>query len=599
MINLLQKNNNTTNNEELVLNKFEKILSSTIQEEYDIADKCEKGVMLHAWNWYFNDIKNSMKEIAKSGYTSIQVSPIQPNKDGNISSTHDWWKLYQPIDFSIGNTLGNEFEFEEMCNEAKKYGIKIIVDVVSNHLAGNSSNGNNSKWNRNNSIPSYLKENDNFWHNESFGAFYNDNDRTSMTKGAIGMPGLNTGNKELQQIIINFLNKAQELGADGFRFDAAKHIELPNDHLGSDYWPTIINAIKNKNSNSFVYGEILNSCATDIKNYSQYMRVTDNEYGWNVVDAVTNCNAGLAQNYVKNDLASNFVTWVESHDTFAGDYGRKSDYLCDLDIRLAWCIVASRADSVPLFFGRPTNGMHGSLGKGTDTWKDKTVVAVNKFHNNFAGENEYIRILNNNNVFEIERGDSGVVIVNLSHNYSKISTYTNLKDGEYLDHISGNKLTVKDHQLTTELSGKSVTVAYNKKEKQFNSINFLDNLIKINLDNANKNNDTIRSGCLYVNRRINWGKKMYAYIYTENENGTKHIANWPGVEMQSTDNDFSYELPDEWKNEKTQVIFNDGYNQYPLNYNPGAYFKHNKAMIYDGVNINYVNPNLNIKDLFS
>ena len=265
------------------------------QKDYGLRDKCEEGVILHAWDWRFKDIKSNLKQIAKAGYTGVQVSPVQPNKDGNFNTNYDWWKLYQPIDFEIGNVLGTKEEFKDMCMEAHRYGIKIIVDVVTNHLANEYGNGNHAKWDRNSNIPSYLRDNDDFWQDESLGAFNNnDNDRNSMTQGAIGMPGLNTANKDLQKIIIDFLNEAEELGADGFRFDAAKHIGLPTDEIPNDYWPTITKGIKDKKQNAFIYGEILNECATDIQNYSKYMKVTDNVYGWNVIDAVLNCNAGLA-----------------------------------------------------------------------------------------------------------------------------------------------------------------------------------------------------------------------------------------------------------------------------------------------------------------
>ena len=38
------------------------------------ADSIKDGVILHAWNWSFNSIKENMKEIADAGYTSIQTS---------------------------------------------------------------------------------------------------------------------------------------------------------------------------------------------------------------------------------------------------------------------------------------------------------------------------------------------------------------------------------------------------------------------------------------------------------------------------------------------------------------------------------------------
>ena len=195
MLNLLQQ---TLDNYTYSYNKdyINKKNSKKNKKNYDLRDKCEDGVILHAWDWRFKDVKNNLKQIANAGYTSVQVSPVQPNKDGNFDTNYDWWKLYQPIDFQIGNVLGTKEEFKEMCMEAHRYGIKIIVDVVTNHLANEHGNGNHAKWDRNSNIPSYLRDNDDFWQDESLGAFNNDDtDRNSMTQGAIGMPGLNTANK--------------------------------------------------------------------------------------------------------------------------------------------------------------------------------------------------------------------------------------------------------------------------------------------------------------------------------------------------------------------------------------------------------------------
>ena len=197
-------------------------LKTNEEIDYKLSTKCEDGVILHAWNWYLNDIKDNMKEIAECGYSSIQISPIQPTKCECFTSTYDWWQLYQPIDFSIGNCLGSADDFKSLCDEASIYGIKIIVDVVTNHLANNNGNGNHCKWDRCDKIPDYLRTNDNYWYDEKYGAFNNnDKDRTSMTHGAIGMPGLNTGNKKLQKIIVDFLNKLQDLGASGFKIGRA------------------------------------------------------------------------------------------------------------------------------------------------------------------------------------------------------------------------------------------------------------------------------------------------------------------------------------------------------------------------------------------
>ena len=44
-----------------------------------------------------------------------------------------------------------------------------------------------------------------------------------------GLPDLNTGSTKVQNYVIGFLKECIDAGADGFRFDAAKHIEVPTD----------------------------------------------------------------------------------------------------------------------------------------------------------------------------------------------------------------------------------------------------------------------------------------------------------------------------------------------------------------------------------
>ena len=53
------------------------------------------------------------------------------------------------------------------------------------------------------------------------------NDRYDVTHNGVGLPDLNTSNKELQGIIKTYLQHCLDCGADGFRFDTAKHVELP------------------------------------------------------------------------------------------------------------------------------------------------------------------------------------------------------------------------------------------------------------------------------------------------------------------------------------------------------------------------------------
>lgn len=135
-------------------------------------------------------------------------------------------------------------------------------------------------------------------------------------------------------------------GADGFRYDAAKHIELPDDSdFGSHFWPNITDT-----SAEFQYGEILQDSASRDAAYANYMNVTASNYGHSIRSALVNRNFSTSKisNYKSDVSADDLVTWVESHDTYAND-DEESTWMSDDDIRLGWAVIASRSGSTPLF----------------------------------------------------------------------------------------------------------------------------------------------------------------------------------------------------------------------------------------------------------
>ena len=80
------------------------------------------------------DVKRLLPIISNQGFNVVQVSPLQKNKN----DTDDWWLLYQPLGFEIGNRIGNKEALYDLCLEAGRYGISIVVDSVINHVANKS-----------------------------------------------------------------------------------------------------------------------------------------------------------------------------------------------------------------------------------------------------------------------------------------------------------------------------------------------------------------------------------------------------------------------------------------------------------------------------
>lgn len=442
----------------------------TVSSEYGLPGTTAEGVILHAFDWSFNTIKSNLGAIAQAGYNTVQASVVQPSKEDPASM---WYMLYQPVDFSIGNQLGTEADFTSLCQEADKYGIKIIVDVLCNHTA---NNGSGQEMYPSDRLNSAIRNNASFWH--TFKSSINYSDRWQVTHGCIGLPDLATENTDLQnKYIIPFLKRLAADGADGFRFDAAKHIALPedNDNPADYFWPNVISAIKAADSSSFIYGEVLQAGDRDIydgkytdafEDYAKYINLTASAYGNDVRNAIKDHNVGkaLSSSYGGRGVdPSKLITWVESHDTYLNS-GGDSRNMSNWQIEMGWAIVAAREKGTPLFFNRPADGKgaSGTIGKaGDDEWKDNEITALNKFHNAMAGQNETLRQVNNN-VLIIDRGTKGSVILSLDGTTTFTSQATNLADGTYMDKTGVNgTFTVQNGKLNGIIKSGTIAVLYN------------------------------------------------------------------------------------------------------------------------------------------
>lgn len=458
----------------------------------------EQGSILHAWDWSFKTIEENLQAIADAGYTSIQVSPIQGDKDldGDYMLTSQWWILYQPINFKIGNKqLGTRDEFMEMCKEAKKHGINVYVDVIANHTG--NDNGDPTKY------PSCVQKEildlgDAGWH-KPLKSTTDWDDRYDVTHGCVGLPDLNTENKTVQSLVKGYLQDCLNCGADGFRVDTAKHIGLPTDkeECKSDFWPSVFSDLKTEDGGKpYVYGEVLQGGADNFAEYSKYINLTSSNYGDNVRQAVGfngSPDVSKIEDYKADGVdPEKLITWVESHDTYAND-SEESTALTDEEIKDGWALIASRAKANPLFFNRPAGRgkLDGNIGDaGDDLWRDPDVVAVNKFRKAMIDKEENLVELSKEAMM-IERGkgeDSGLVIVNMGDSKKLSNQEVNLLDGTY------NNCGAEDCSFTVaggKMSGtipKGITVLYGKGGKEED---ILIPQVSINPDNKSFSEDKI------------------------------------------------------------------------------------------------------------
>ena len=556
----------------LVLSPLVEILPNGVAQKANAAtttvdegptDDMADGAILHAWCWSFNTIRENMADIAEAGYTSVQTSPANTcvvGNGGNLNFTNQWWYHYQPTDYTLGNyQMGTAAEFASMCDVAEDYGIKIIVDVIANHCTSNY-----------NLISSNIKNQSNFFHTNT--PITDWSSRYQVTQlSLLGLWDNNTQNTTVQNYIKNYLQTCVSLGADGFRYDAAKHIELPDDgSFAGSFWPNVLN-----NGAEFQYGEILQDSISRETAYANYMSVTSSTYGKKLRDNIGNNNfsTSVIGNWDNSVSSDKLVTWVESHDNYANaisDYG-SSQWMTDQQIKLCWAVIGARAGGTPLFFSRPVGGGGTSsdnrfpeitnIGdRGSSLFMDDEIAAVNKFRNVMVDENEYLRNPNgNSNVLMIERGTKGAVIINTSYSGVALSSTTQLANGSYTNRTDDNsQYTVVNGTITGTLPARSVVVLYD--------------------GNSDPDPDPDPEGISFTfEKPASWGSNINAYIYDESSSPVQVAAAWPGVAMTNEGNNrYSYTFTGGYTN--PLVIFNDGTNQSPTSQvrgfelvNQGAY----------------------------
>lgn len=434
-------------------------LSYQINEDGSIS--MSYGAILHAWCWSFNTITENLQNIKDAGYTSIQTSPINECKVGEdggmeLYGEGKWYYHYQPTDYKIGNyQLGTLEEFRTMCEKAKEMGLKIIVDAPLNHVSSDVTVVSQN----------IMNLCDEPFHNKGEIATYSS--RKQVTQGdLLGLKDLYTQKSEIQQYQLNYLKSCIENGASGFRFDAAKHIELPNEDekFASDFWKVVLD-----NGAEFQYGEILQDESVPMADYAEYMSVTASNYGEKVrLAANGNVSVATIESYCASGVPENkFVTWVESHDNYCND--NSWEQLEEFDVEYGWAVIAARSGGAPLFFSRPNGSSldsqwgNNKIGEvGSDGYKSDNVSALNHFRNEMAGLGETLSNPDEDSrVLMIERGNKGAVIINRSgSDYDLNGAASVLADGTYNDKVTDAEFTVSGGKINGTVPSEAIIVIY-------------------------------------------------------------------------------------------------------------------------------------------
>ena len=426
--------------------------------------------ILHVWSWNFPTIAENMKQIADAGYTMLQTSPVNAcfspeganvkildEKEGN------WYHYYQPTDWTVGNNIvGSEEEMKAMLDSAKKYAIRVLVDVLPNHTAFDIDLVTDEFY-------AAVGGRDKMFHTKGLEGIQDYNNRTQCThQGVGGLPDVNTENPLFQKYYMEFVNKLVEMGVRGFRYDTAKHIGVHSDPLDTeagvtenDFWDVATGrkevlgvSLAIPYDSLFVYGEVLQDRNVPEEEYAGYFGQTASTYGHVIREVLAKRSAKDIDilSWYHTAAPEYLTTWVESHDTYCN--ANESAGLTDAQIRTGWVFLTARQNGTPLFYSRPMNSTRENywgdnlLGaRGNDEFFHPEVVAVNKFRKEMAGQTENIQVVADGQVVAVNRGDKGVALVNFSLDTIEVEAPVSLPDGEYADNVYGSSFKVENGVL--------------------------------------------------------------------------------------------------------------------------------------------------------
>ena len=199
----------------------------------------------------FKGIQSKLPYLKALGVTVIYCNPVFEAASNHRYDTSDYKKI-DPI-------LGTEDDFSALVSEAKKMGIRVVLDGVFNHTGDNSVYFN--KYGEYPSVGAYQSKASPYYSWYSFQEFPN---KYSSWWGIDILPEVNENSEEYQNFIFGkggVLKKWLGFGIGGYRLDVAD--ELPDFFLKK-----LRKSVKEEDENAIIIGEVWEDASNKIA-YSQ------------------------------------------------------------------------------------------------------------------------------------------------------------------------------------------------------------------------------------------------------------------------------------------------------------------------------------------
>ena len=276
-------------------------------------------VQLFKWRW--KDVATEcITFLGPNGFGAVQISPPQES-----ITTNAWWNMYQPVSYDkLVGDMGSAADLQAMIDACHSAGVRIYADVVLNHAAaGSGTGGGGSAYSATTLLYPGFGPND-FHSNCAIMPGDYDSNRSSVVNcRLLGLPDLATNIDSVRGKLAAYLTSLLNLGVDGFRLDAAKHM-----------WPADIQAILGQVAKTtkmgeppFVTQEIVPDGTVVRSDYFVNGTVNEFQFTYAVRDAFReNGGADISQlpamvgtgaggGSWKLDPGDNVTVFVDNHDT--------------------------------------------------------------------------------------------------------------------------------------------------------------------------------------------------------------------------------------------------------------------------------------------
>jgi glycosidase len=262
----------------------------------------------------FNGITQKLDYLEELGINAIWLMPIQPSP-----SYHG----YDVINYyAVNSQYGTMNDFKHLLEEAHKRNIHIIIDLVLNHTSDQHPFFKSASGDPNSPYRDWY-----IWSDTSHGGkWYQAGNSYYYALFCGCMPDLNYNNPavtaQMENVTDFWLN---DIGVDGFRIDAAKHLiedgdKIENTSATHEWYKRFYKVYKQQNPRAYTVGEVYGAGSFVVKSYTgdQLDQVFNFEMSSGFVNSANGgANSGIisAMKFAQQDMPDfNFATFVTNHD---------------------------------------------------------------------------------------------------------------------------------------------------------------------------------------------------------------------------------------------------------------------------------------------